>query len=63
MVIVKESSPVRLTGRQLDCSCNATLKVSLGSCIVLSMMLIRNKPDISPLIILTEDVSCEDNSF
>ena len=52
MVIIKEVSPIRVMGRQVDCNCNVTLKVSLDSCTVLSTMSMLIDPNIDPLLIL-----------
>ena len=65
MVMVKEFSPAiaRVMGRQLDSgsNCNVTLKVSLYSCIVSSIMFMLIDPDADPPTILTADVSLDDN--
>lgn len=59
MVMVKEFSPLRVTGRRQlkGCSCSVTLKVSLYSCTVSSRMFIVSDPDSDPLTIVTKDVS------
>ena len=59
MVMVKESSPLRVMGRwqlKFGFSCSVTLKVSLYSCTVSLRMLMFTDPDSDPLAIITEDV-------